>query len=120
MNAINPSHYKNNGPFECIELSRLYMSDWGQVIQYVWRHKAKNGVEDLYKALWFARDAERHRILPDPIETGSNSTQAIDMLRKLMSCNHAGAWKVWTAFYHFSTTEIINAIEELIKEEETR
>lgn len=26
---INPSHYKD-GPFECIELSRLLSSDWGK------------------------------------------------------------------------------------------
>lgn len=30
---INPSHYKD-GPFECIELSRLLSSDWGQAVQY--------------------------------------------------------------------------------------
>lgn len=116
--AINPDHYRDNGPFECIELSRLYMSDWGQVIQYVWRHREKNGVEDLYKALWFAKDAQAHRILPDPIQPTSNSTKAIDRLRTLMRCNHAGAWKVWTAFYHFQTAEIITAIEQLIEEEE--
>lgn len=49
---INPSHYKD-GPFECIELSRLLSSDWGQAVQYCFRWQHKNGVEDLKKALWF-------------------------------------------------------------------
>lgn len=45
---INPSHYKD-GPFECIELSRLLSSDWGQAVQYCFRWQHKNGVEDLKK-----------------------------------------------------------------------
>lgn len=53
---INPSHYKD-GPFECIELSRLLSSDWGQAVQYCFRWQHKNGVEDLKKALWFVNDA---------------------------------------------------------------
>ena len=56
---INPSHYKD-GPFECIELSRLLSSDWGQAVQYCFRWQHKNGVEDLKKALWFVNDALVH------------------------------------------------------------
>lgn len=33
---INPSHYKD-GPFECIELSRLLSFDWGNVVKYCYR-----------------------------------------------------------------------------------
>lgn len=58
---INPSHYKD-GPFECIELSRLLSSDWGQAVQYCFRWQHKNGVEDLKKALWFINDAITHNI----------------------------------------------------------
>ena len=58
---INPSHYKD-GPFECIELSRLLSSDWGQAVQYCFRWQHKNGVEDLKKALWFVNDALVHGI----------------------------------------------------------
>lgn len=45
-NVNHPKHYEN-GPFECIELSRLLSSDWGQVVQYCFRWQHKNGVEDL-------------------------------------------------------------------------
>lgn len=53
---INPSHYKD-GPFECIELSSLLSFDWGNVIKYCYRWRDKNGVEDLKKALWYAKHA---------------------------------------------------------------
>ena len=57
--AINPSHYKDNG-IECIEYikERLpndaflgYLN--GNVIKYTHRWKDKNGIEDLRKARWY-------------------------------------------------------------------
>ena len=57
--AINPSHYKDNG-IECIEYikERLpndaflgYLN--GNVIKYAHRWKDKNGIEDLRKARWY-------------------------------------------------------------------
>lgn len=71
---ISPSHYKG-GPFECIELSRLLSSDWGQVVQYCYRWKDKNGTEDLRKAAWFAQDAVMHGI---PIITDDTCSHEID------------------------------------------
>lgn len=62
-NVNHPKHYEN-GPFECIELSRLLSSDWGQVVQYCFRWQHKNGVEDLKKALWFINDALKHSVPP--------------------------------------------------------
>lgn len=73
-NNISPSHYKG-GPFECIELSRLLSSDWGQVVQYCYRWQDKNGVEDLKKAAWFAQDAVMHGI---PIVTHDDCIREID------------------------------------------
>lgn len=60
-NVNHPKHYED-GPFECIELSRLLSSDWGQVVQYCFRWQHKNGVEDLKKALWFINDAIDHNV----------------------------------------------------------
>lgn len=60
-NVNHPKHYEN-GPFECIELSRLLSSDWGQAVQYCFRWQHKNGVEDLKKALWFINDAITHNV----------------------------------------------------------
>lgn len=60
-NVNHPKHYEN-GPFECIELSRLLSFDWGNVVKYCYRWQSKNGVEDLREALWYANDAVIHGI----------------------------------------------------------
>lgn len=57
----HPKHY-NDGPFECIELSRMLSSDWGQAVQYCFRWQQKNGVKDLKKARWFINDAITHNV----------------------------------------------------------
>lgn len=58
--AINPSHYKQ-GKVECIDaLESATVNKTGleavcvaNVIKYLWRYEAKNGVEDVRKAQWF-------------------------------------------------------------------
>lgn len=55
-----PDHYKRNG-IECIDAVRAMVGPWdgisgynlGQAVAYIWRHKDKNGVEDLSKALTY-------------------------------------------------------------------
>jgi len=57
---INPFHYKQ-GAVECIDAIEsatinLTGSDavcTGNAIKYLWRHKEKNGVEDLKKCIWY-------------------------------------------------------------------
>lgn len=54
-NVNQPSHYTQGG-IECIDAIRAALgsgfADYcaGNVIKYTWRHKYKNGVEDLKKA----------------------------------------------------------------------
>lgn len=54
-NVNHPEHYTQGG-VECIDAIRAAAgsSFWafcaGNVLKYVWRHRAKNGLEDLYKA----------------------------------------------------------------------
>lgn len=58
-NVHHPSHY--DGPFECLELARLYSFDIGNVIKYVWRWKQKDTpLENLEKALEYLDDAIAH------------------------------------------------------------
>ena len=53
----HPKHYNAHpSGIECIEISRLCMSNMGQAVQYIWRAEDKNGVEDYCKAAWFLRD----------------------------------------------------------------
>lgn len=80
---INPSHYKD-GPFECIELSRLLNFDWGNVVKYCYRWQSKNGVEDLRKALWYANDAVIHGI-PLYADTGLFNQRYVIFCHSLFS-----------------------------------
>ena len=126
-NNISPSHYKG-GPFECIELSRLLSSDWGQVVQYCYRWKDKNGVEDLKKAAWFAQDAVMHGI---PIITNDDCIREIDyrvctiraLLATLAEVDWMGLEEIWTALAdsnmpHQVVVLIIRKITEIENEKE--
>lgn len=58
--AINPDHYKQ-GKVECIDaLEAATINKTGieavctaNVIKYLWRYEAKNGIEDVKKAQWY-------------------------------------------------------------------
>ena len=58
--AINPSHYKQ-GKVECIDaLESATANKTGleavcvaNIIKYLWRYEAKNGLEDVRKAQWY-------------------------------------------------------------------
>lgn len=60
VDAINPSHYKQ-GKVECIDaLESATVNKTGleavcvaNVIKYLWRYEAKNGLEDVRKAQWY-------------------------------------------------------------------
>lgn len=58
--VINPSHYRQ-GKVECIDaLESATVNKTGleavcvaNVIKYLWRYEAKNGLEDIRKAQWY-------------------------------------------------------------------
>lgn len=58
--AINPSHYKQ-GKVECIDaIESATVNKTGleavctaNVIKYLFRYEAKNGLEDVYKSRWY-------------------------------------------------------------------
>lgn len=57
---INPDHYKERTSIECIDAMRIAFSDMNVAIycivnayKYLWRHKYKNRLEDLKKAMWY-------------------------------------------------------------------
>lgn len=62
--TINPSHYKDSCSLECIEAMELAYGAEGilyfclcNAFKYLWRHKYKNGEEDLNKAEWYLAKA---------------------------------------------------------------
>lgn len=48
----HPSHY-NDHPIECIDVVEHFPFLEGNIIKYVWRHRGKNGLQDLLKAKWY-------------------------------------------------------------------
>lgn len=55
----HPRHYEQAHPgMECIDLTGSLSFPVGNMVKYVWRHRSKGKpVEDLRKALWYARYA---------------------------------------------------------------
>lgn len=63
--AVNhPPHYTSSEaccpscdrPIECIDVTRHLSFNIGNAIKYLWRHKLKNGKEDLKKSIWYIND----------------------------------------------------------------
>lgn len=51
---INPSHYRQHA-HECIEFTQYLNFNLGNAFKYIWRHREKNGREDLEKAMWYLK-----------------------------------------------------------------
>ena len=58
----HPFHYSSGSKcecgkmIECLDVVRNTDFNIGNIIKYVWRHKHKNGVEDLKKARFYLDD----------------------------------------------------------------
>ncbi len=119
-NVNHPKHYEN-GPFECIELTRLLSFDWGNVVKYCYRWQSKNGVEDLRKALWYAKDANM-RWLPLYFDRARNIITARPLLEYLAEIDWAGLSGVWKALAFEECpkvlTVLVGKITELENEKE--
>lgn len=111
-NVNHPKHYEN-GPFECIELTRLLSFDWGNVVKYCYRWQSKNGAEDLRKALWYANDAKIRGI---PLYTDTNLFDLCHSLFfTLADTDWAGLKDLWWAFANNGTKqEILTALKNKI------
>lgn len=69
MKEIRPDHYKQTS-LECFSVMKLFLGKrgfvafcMGNVFKYLWRHKAKNGQEDVDKAgtyLMQLNDMKKH------------------------------------------------------------
>jgi len=59
-NVNHPSHYEASTSIECIESMEITFGKYNVAVfcvlnayKYIWRHKYKNGLEDLEKAQWY-------------------------------------------------------------------
>ena len=58
----HPEHYADTTSIECIEAMEIAFGTEAVIdfcrcnaFKYLWRHKNKNGIEDLDKALWYTQ-----------------------------------------------------------------
>lgn len=60
MSKTNPDYYKKHpSGVECIEITRHFNFNLGNVIKYIWRagkKDEKTHLEDLKKAFWYLQD----------------------------------------------------------------
>ena len=76
--AINPTHY-TRGSVECIDAIEAATVDkrgieaacTANIIKYLWRYEAKNGIEDVKKARWYLERLIAHL---DKAEFGQQNT----------------------------------------------
>lgn len=62
----HPSHYTSGCGFECIEMMEMVFGKEAVIdycvvnaFKYIWRHKQKNGTEDIAKAEWYLKYASK-------------------------------------------------------------
>ena len=63
-NVNHPKHYETSTSIECIEMMECAFGPYEtfyfcklNAFKYIWRHKNKNGLEDLEKAKWYLTKA---------------------------------------------------------------
>lgn len=67
LNNVNhPTHYTTGCGFECIEMMEMVFGKEAVIdycvmnaFKYIWRHKQKNGTEDIAKAEWYLKYASK-------------------------------------------------------------
>lgn len=112
-NIDHPAHYTGRGiGYECIALARHQTFCVGNTIKYLWRYKDKgNPTEDLEKALWCARLAQKEL---EPVRTEVGDCESIlYLLADSTVGNERSAW-VGLALNDWQRT--VEALDEMIKE----
>ena len=68
-NVNHPEHYANSCSLECIDAMLIAYGEQAvydfcicNAFKYLWRHKNKNGLEDLFKADWYIKKAKELRV----------------------------------------------------------
>lgn len=116
---INPQHYRSRA-VECIEFTERLNFCLGNAFKYVWRHREKNGLEDLKKAQWYLRrqlDSTALMHLLEPEEYA----ELMDMLERCALddlMNHVLEEILYHAFFETeeSLTAALCGVAELMKE----
>lgn len=116
MNDIvnHPAHYTDrNIGYECIDLAQHQTFCVGNTIKYLWRYKNKgNPTEDLKKALWYARLAQKKL---EPVCTEIGDCESI--LYLLVDSTAGNERSAWVGLTLNDWQRTVEALDELTKEE---
>lgn len=109
----HPKHYSGrNIGHECIDLARHQTFCVGNTIKYLWRYKDKgNPIEDLEKALWYARLAQKEL---DPVYTEVGNCESI--LYCLVGSTAGNERSAWVGLTLNDWQRTVEALDEMIKE----
>lgn len=108
-----PDYYKRAG-HECRELSRFFNHPMACAVEYVWRHKGKNGVEDLRKALdWM----EYNKTQTDDF-TDEDVDTFYEILDDLSDETTGPEQRFWEAIKDTDFVAVETALREMIEQEQ--
>lgn len=111
--STNPDYYRQ-GPFECIELTRILSFDWGNAIKCCFRWQGKNGTEDLAKAVWYVKDAILHGV---PLTTNEwSKAEAVALLTALAAADWADLRDVWITMAKDTPQHVLTLLVRKIAE----
>lgn len=93
-NVNHPAHYERSTSIECIETMEAMFGSQAvydfcvcNAFKYIWRHKNKNGFEDLEKAKWYLDKAGEKGHWDDytiSVEEAERNERLYDLLEKKM------------------------------------
>ena len=114
-NVNHPSHYASrNIGYECIDLAQCQTFCVGNTIKYLWRYKNKgNPTEDLKKALWYARLAQKEL---EPVCTEAGDCESI--LYLLVDSTAGNERSAWVGLTLNDWQRTVEALTQMIEEEE--
>lgn len=112
-NVNHPKHYADrNIGYECIDLAQHQTFCVGNTIKYLWRYKNKgNPTEDLKKALWYARLAQKKL---EPVYTEVGDCESI--LYLLVDSTAGNERSAWVGLTLNDWQRTVEALNEMIKE----
>lgn len=125
--AVNhPNHYKREDVnFECYELSTAFEHTIACAIEYVFRHRAKNGTQDLEKAIWWIEHTPLNQIIQEPVKCQAHT---IKQITELITTTNKTEQNFWTGIIMYIASHnyeerkgslhwLKNTLQNLIKEE---
>lgn len=107
-NVDHPKHYQRACGVECVEISRDLPHALASAFEYVWRWRAKGGVEDLRKAAWWLNDWLAHSM---PYTLPGRTYLALRRLRD--DPDHPALYAIASG----DVTRALDRVETLIAEE---